>query len=890
MIASTAQNSATFFAQSFHDIAQYLITLGAKPIPICRIWDNPAKPGKKLKQPGFRYGQEFISITSTNWDTLFATYGISMFNNCKGLGVLIAPRLNDGLFLNRFDWDSPDNHDEIIALFKDKEVLIHRTVSGNLAVLWKSTHPQSMSQPCTYHGKEVGEGAWWALLPRADQIEKYCDFDDLMVLEEPTLNSLGISLKKQSSKTNKDSIADDEVYTTEELAATVAFNPPNEPPVLINTTGGDDSDHELARFKTCLAWIKLGYFCDIAQHPLYDGDELGYDDSYHSWIVLVLITRALVNQYPEKHQAFRSAFLEFSRSFNPAIDPEDLIDEELARPDNGKKDIATLEAMAKTIQLRLGNVKPEKQEILKIELAKIQPSNLIDFTLFFPILYERYSSGELTKDGIKSELIKLFGQSKVALHIIEREWESFKSEKESLEIAIGAFEKSNEEILPLNLEDYISPVLACHLSDYADAMGYTTDTVFITLLTAISALYPVPTKLVLFPGIHQFSVTPNIYTTLVAETGARKSPIENTIIKPLMTPAIQALKLQHELKCQQVEAKHAESKRRGNPVMPLTPVKCISKLGSLEGFLQQIEEYPNKAMFVGMDEITAFFSGDSYVASRKASERGFWLTNYDGKGDYIVYRNRVLQFDQTQNSVWGLIQPDKLYPFLTDESDADGFLARFILCHHKQSIISDDSFEKDSIAPIISKLAESVQNLFAGLVAGQPPVFTLSSEAASLYRKIYMEIEQNRTDMSPGLAKNLYLKLQGRIGKIALNLHLLEQSWQHIDKLENGNGLAMIDRTISADTIKQAYEICRHFDRYSLRLYSCAADNKKQVLYMDRVFKYIKKAKAKGITIKQIRDNSKMKTDQITSAIEALLEMGKIKKLQSGRTIAFVIA
>lgn len=327
----------------------------------------------------------------------------------------------------------------------------------------------------------------------------------------------------------------------------------------------------------------------------------------------------------------------------------------------------------------------------------------------------------------------------------------------------------------LNLYEYLPQALADPLLRLAGRMAIRPEVFLLTLLVAISSLHKVGTHLVI-SAEDKFLVPPNLFAGLVAESGQKKSPVLRILIKhPLDTLERQAnepLKLTYDQALEEWQDCPKEDRKEqfpdGEPKSPAF-VDYYFTEGTVEGINRQFDRFPERGMLYLRDELAGVFAFDKY-RSGKGTERQDFLSFYDGFGKKELRADGFAsRAKQVLLSIFGTIQPEILKQLMEDPLAADGQWSRFLfVIQPLQPAILQGSSSYDINSELINPLYKRVDEL--PLMS-----YKLSPEAFESYERAYNQLEIKRTTHSDPAMRAVFSKMEGTIGRLALNLHVIHQ-------------------------------------------------------------------------------------------------------------------
>jgi hypothetical protein len=197
--------------------------------------------------------------------------------------------------------------------------------------------------------------------------------------------------------------------------------------------------------------------------------------------------------------------------------------------------------------------------------------------------------------------------------------------------------------------------------------------------------------------------------------------------------------------------------------------KSISSPRQLgEGLTYQAARCPEQGMLCLSDELAGMLGAQNQYRGGKGSDKQDWLTYYDGMGDTTLRAEGIkAESDFVLLGIMGGIQPKIMQKLLDDCSDSDGGWARFLFVSQPNAA-SEMSVDGGSY-----DLTDLLADLYRRIDALPATTYRLSPEAFRLFCKAYNRLEKKRvSDRLEGM-QAVWGKSEGRIGKLAVNLHVI---------------------------------------------------------------------------------------------------------------------
>ena len=400
----------------------------------------------------------------------------------------------------------------------------------------------------------------------------------------------------------------------------------------------------------------------------------------------------------------------------------------------------------------------------------------------------------------KHDLEKLYHQRIEEIELEETK-EDRKKELEEL-LKVGTEKIDLSEVFEDNLAKALDNARE-HLS------GANSEGLISSILPIISSMIPIGNLINLDYG---FIVKPIFWVCIIAKSSSKKSTVQDKLCEPLMKVIDQELEEKYQQEIQQWKKDCITAKEQNEPKPPQPEREFVMIDDSTMEKLMQILQYQKgRGLLLRKDEFSGFFDSMNAYKSGKGDDVQKWLQIRNGRELTIT---RVSKDDNGRNyysvpspniSVLGTIQPQTLIKTINKMGgfeDHNGMISRICFSELKLTKIGQRKRGKYYV-----DISEFLAGFYKKLRALEPKQYACTNEALDYFNEWYNQLEHysERYAQSDSGLSNVYAKMEGRTGELALVLHLANACLR--DELPN--------EEINLETMEAAVKLSSYYiDQY----------------------------------------------------------------------------
>ena len=438
--------------------------------------------------------------------------------------------------------------------------------------------------------------------------------------------------------------------------------------------------------------------------------------------------------------------------------------------------------------------------------------------------------------------------------------------------------------------------------DIADRMQVPIDYVAAAIVTCLAGA--VNRRAMIQPKVHDsgWKVVPNLWGAIVGRPGFKKSPVIESVLRPLKLiqdkffKDHEAAELEYQIESERYDlqinawkqqATQSYKRREAEPERPsnIPPAPVCKRLivadATFEALHQKMQQNP-EGVFVLRDELAGWFA--QLDKPGRECERAFCLETWSGNSGFTMDRigRGTIHAEHVCMSLFGGIQPGRLRSYMTGALEAgasdDGLIQRI------QVLVYPDHSPKWSLVdrPPNADAEKVVLAVFEKLVAisaNPPTVFGFQHDAQELFFAWYSDLQKKVRggSLNDALASHL-TKYASLMPSMALLFELADQA-------ATGK---FTSNVVSLEHAKQAAAWCSYLESHARRVYSVVASP--QMRAAKDLGEHIKRSDVGRDGTLALRDVYRMEWTGLETppaakaAFDILEDLGWAREIQSDRS------
>ena len=480
-----------------------------------------------------------------------------------------------------------------------------------------------------------------------------------------------------------------------------------------------------------------------------------------------------------------------------------------------------------------------------------------------------------SRQDLEAERIRLAAASDISaatlrdlLASVQREVEStLQVQREARRLADRV--TCSDSASAIRLADLLPPLIADALQTRTRYLPSDDLAATMAFLVTISGVVKLGTELIASKAA-DYRVPLNIYSALVARSGAKKSPLSKLLVTKPTEPIRLDLARQHSRAMQEWVESNRGVKPADRPEPPRPAYVAISDF-TAEALTQQLQVQEDRGLglLINRDELAALFGNLNQYRSGRGSDSEQLLEAYDGAGFRslrVAATGGGRAYNRCQLSIWGTIQPAVLEALIAD-GDAAGLWARFTFIPLPEVVVALPPEELEHEAALADDAADLLEQVVGHVYRLPRASLTLDPDARRAFMAYEARCQAEALSATIPAHGALIGKAAGKVLRIAGLLHLL---WAFEAGLPHGS-------PISQGQIDRAILLVDHLNAWTLGLHEAAASGEASDLM--RLIHRISTASGEAITWRDVAQRltrrQRMDIDSAMScaAVDALSAM-----------------
>lgn len=286
------------------------------------------------------------------------------------------------------------------------------------------------------------------------------------------------------------------------------------------------------------------------------------------------------------------------------------------------------------------------------------------------------------------------------------------------------------------------PELANALRCLTRNLPYDEVTVSLSYVTGIASLLKLGTKINGNP-LTKYEVPPNLYTAIVGQSGAKKTPLKTLILDHPAMPILLELAQQNDRELRKWEDDNRGVKRDAKSSKPV-PLKIRSQDYSPEALVGALQKADEHGVSFGIfrDELNGLFKSiNQYVKGGHGAGEEQLLELFDGKPFESLRVSTPRSYQRCSVSIYGNLQPS-VFREITKNPDATGQWARFLFAPLPQKTVPLPVECTDAEQQEVREATRILEKYISLAFQLPPRVYCLDLEARRIFSSYEHEKQQ----------------------------------------------------------------------------------------------------------------------------------------------------
>ena len=332
----------------------------------------------------------------------------------------------------------------------------------------------------------------------------------------------------------------------------------------------------------------------------------------------------------------------------------------------------------------------------------------------------------------------------------------------------------------------------------------------------------------------------NLWISIIAETGDKKTPVLNRLMKPIYKIQKQLIAQFKQQQAQQQQANTQQTKQ--NSKQPKFAPSLFTTDPTIEALIDLLCKNL-KGIMLFQDELSSFLLSFNKYRGGKGGDREQYLNLWSGTPIKVDRVDKQLYASDPFFSLLGGLQPRKAIMVFGEKSFDDGLISRFLFFNnkHKANLLTDHQWSSEN-----EKLWNELVIYLYGFGVDDH-VLLLTKEAWEVFRDAANSLKA-LSQYVPYRFRVFIPKAENYILRITGILHVVESVL---------SGAEEINKNVSADTVRKAIKIVYFFlgqARQVVELYGPTIKklDRNYVVVIDAVLETISKQNLNSVPVADI--------------------------------------